>query len=55
MKTDGNEKVEGSTDGEEEMPGAYQDAEDLDENEHHDEIGNYKDFPTDEVSSSLVN
>lgn len=55
VKADDNEKVEGSTDGEEEMPGAYQDSEDLDENEHHDEIGNYKDFPTDEVSSSLVN
>ncbi|KAJ4873369.1 Glucosidase 2 subunit beta [Raphanus sativus] len=48
VKADDNEKVEGSTDGEEEMPGAYQDSEDLDENEHHDEIGNYKDFPTDE-------
>ena len=53
-KTDGNEKVEGSTDGGE-MPGVSQDDEILDENEHHDETGRYKDLDTDEVSSSLVN
>lgn len=53
-KTDGNGKVGGSTDGEE-MPGVSQDDEILDENEHHDETGRYKDLDTDEVSSSLVN
>ncbi|KAJ0261572.1 Glucosidase 2 subunit beta [Hirschfeldia incana] len=46
-KTDDNENVKGSTDSEE-MPGAYQDVDDPDEDTHHDEIGNYKDFPTDE-------
>lgn len=53
-KTDDNGKVEGSTAGEE-MPGVSQDDEILDENEHHDETGRYKDLDTDEVSSSLVN
>lgn len=37
------------------MPGVSQDDEILDEDEHHDETASYKDFPTDEVSSSLVN
>ncbi|KAF3507913.1 hypothetical protein F2Q69_00001159 [Brassica cretica] len=48
-KTDDNEKVDGGTDGAE-MPGASQDQDDdyPDEDTHHDEIGNYKDFPTDE-------
>ncbi|KAH0906603.1 hypothetical protein HID58_038430 [Brassica napus] len=46
-KTDGNGKVGGSTDGEE-MPGVSQDDEILDENEHHDETGRYKDLDTDE-------
>ncbi|CAN7006173.1 unnamed protein product [Brassica rapa subsp. trilocularis] len=46
-KTDGNEKVEGSTAGEE-MPGASHDDDYPDEDTYHDEIGNYKDSPTDE-------
>ncbi|CAN6861938.1 unnamed protein product [Brassica oleracea] len=50
-KTDGNEKVEGSTDGGE-MPGVSQDDEILDENEHHDETGRYKDLDTDEESAA---
>lgn len=37
------------------MPGVSHDDDYPDEDTYHDEIGNYKDFPTDEVSSSLAN
>ncbi|KAF8099867.1 hypothetical protein N665_0236s0028 [Sinapis alba] len=50
-KTGDNEKTEGSTAGEE-MPGASQDDDNPDEDTHHDEIGNYKDFPSDEEPSA---
>ncbi|CAH8301415.1 unnamed protein product [Eruca vesicaria subsp. sativa] len=46
-KTDDNGKVEGSTDVEE-MPGVSQDGDILDEIEHYDETGKYKDVLTDE-------
>jgi len=49
-KTDDSEKVEESSH-DEGTPAVSQ----HDETTHHDEIGNYKDYPSDEVSSSLVN
>ncbi|ESQ42794.1 hypothetical protein EUTSA_v10012928mg [Eutrema salsugineum] len=46
-KTDGSEKVEGNTD-DAGVPEVSQHDENPDESAHHDEIGNYKDFPSDE-------